>query len=205
MRTSRSAPISPTTCANRSRGVLRRLEAARSDTSTDGPQEVIDATIVDLESVLETFNALLRIGQIEAGARRAAFQALDLADITREVVDAFEPAAAEEGKALSARFEAPLPILGDRELLVQMIANLIDNALQAQPAGRPDRGGRFENRSRRRADGRRRRSGSRVRRTDQNFSALLSRRTGARRAGNRAWPCARRSDRRTARARVHGL
>jgi len=115
--------------------VLRRLEAAHRDPSTDGAQEAIDATIADLEGVLETFNALLRIGQIEAGARRAAFRTLDLADIAREVVDAFEPAAAEEGKALVARFETPLPILGDRELLVQMIANLIDNALRHNQPG----------------------------------------------------------------------
>jgi signal transduction histidine kinase len=115
--------------------VLRRLEAARGDPSTAEARETIDATILDLEGVLETFNALLRIGQIEAGARRAAFQALDLADITREVVDAFEPAAADEGKALVARLETPLPILGDRELLVQMIANLIDNALRHNAPG----------------------------------------------------------------------
>ena len=115
--------------------VLRRLEAARDDPSTDSAREAIGATIVDLEGVLETFNALLRIGQIEAGARRAAFRTLDLAEIARDVVDAFEPAAEEAGKALVQRFETPLPILGDRELLVQMIANLIDNALQHNRPG----------------------------------------------------------------------
>ncbi len=115
--------------------VLRRLEAARSDPSTDGARKAMGATIADLEGVLETFHALLRIGQIEAGARRAAFRSLDLAEITREVVDAFEPAAADEGKSLFARFEAELLILGDRELLVQMIANLIDNALRHNQPG----------------------------------------------------------------------
>ena len=115
--------------------VMRRLEAARSDFSTDGARETIDATLLDIEGVLETFNALLRIGQIDAGARRAAFRRLDLADVACEVVDAFEPAATEEGKTLIARFESPLPILGDRELLVQMIANLIDNALRHNRPG----------------------------------------------------------------------
>jgi signal transduction histidine kinase len=115
--------------------VLRRLEAARNESSTDGARETIDATIVDLEGVLETFNALLRIGQIEAGARRAAFRTLDLADIAREVIEAFEPAATEEGKTLIERFETPLPIMGDGELLVQMIANLIDNALRHNQPG----------------------------------------------------------------------
>lgn len=77
----------------------------------------------------------MRIGQIEAGARRAGFRTLDLTDIARDVVDAFDPAATEEGKALIARFETPLPIMGDRELLVQMIANLIDNALRHNRPG----------------------------------------------------------------------
>jgi signal transduction histidine kinase len=85
--------------------------------------------------VLETFNALLRIGQIEAGARRAAFKSLDLAEIAREVADAFRPAAEEEGKTLVARLESPLPMSGDRELLTQMIANLVDNALRHTRSG----------------------------------------------------------------------
>jgi signal transduction histidine kinase len=115
--------------------VLRRLEAARADAARAGAEEAIDATIADLEGVLDTFNALLRIGQVEAGARRAAFRPLDLAEVAREVVEAFAPAAEDEGKMLVARFPEPLPMSGDRELLVQMIANLIDNALRHTPAG----------------------------------------------------------------------
>jgi signal transduction histidine kinase len=115
--------------------VLRRLEEARADADGKGAKKAIDAAIADLEGVLDTFNALLRIGQVEAGARRAAFRPLDLADLAREVVEAFAPAAEEEGKTLVARLDAPLPISGDRELLVQMIANLIDNALRHTPTG----------------------------------------------------------------------
>ena len=85
--------------------------------------------------MLDTFNALLRIGQVEAGARRAAFRPLDLAEVAREVVEAFQPAAEEEGKTLLARLDAPLPMAGDKELLVQMIANLLDNALRHTPQG----------------------------------------------------------------------
>ena len=95
----------------------------------------IETAIADIEGVLETFNALLRIGQIEAGARRAAFRPLDLAEVAREVAEAFLPAAEEEGKAIVLRLDAPLPMSGDKELLVQMIANLLDNALRHTPAG----------------------------------------------------------------------
>ncbi len=95
----------------------------------------IETAIGEIEGVLETFNALLRIGQVEAGARRAAFRPLDLAEVAREVVEAFEPAAEGEGKTIVSRLDAPLPMPGDKELLVQMTANLIDNALRHTPAG----------------------------------------------------------------------
>ena len=82
--------------------MLRRLEAARDgDASPESVGAAIEAAIAEIEGVLETFNALLRIGQIEAGARRAAFRPLDLAEVAREVVEAFQPAAEEEGKTLA--------------------------------------------------------------------------------------------------------
>ena len=116
--------------------MLRRLEAARGDdASPDMARGAVETAIAEIEGVLETFNALLRIGQVEAGARRAAFRPLDLAEVAREVVEAFEPAAEEEGKAIVPHLDAHLPMSGDKELLVQMIANLIDNALRHTPAG----------------------------------------------------------------------
>ncbi len=116
--------------------ILRRLEAARrQEASSETVRRAIDAAIAEIEGVLETFSALLRIGQIEAGARRAAFQPLDLASIAREVVEAFQPAAEEKGKALIARLGEPLPMAGDKELLTQMTANLLDNALRHTPSG----------------------------------------------------------------------
>jgi signal transduction histidine kinase len=116
-------------------GVLRRLEVARDDLSSVAGRAAIGEAIGDVEGVLETFNALLRIGQIEAGARRAAFCPLDLAEVAREVAEAFAPAADDQGKTLVTRLDVPLPLAGDKELLVQMIANLIDNALGHTPAG----------------------------------------------------------------------
>ena len=113
--------------------MLRRLEGARDDASQESVGAAIEASIAEIEGVLETFNALLRIGQVEGGARRAAFRPLDLAEVAREVAEAFQPAAEEEGKTLLARLDAPLPAPGDKELIVQMIANLLDNALRHTP------------------------------------------------------------------------
>jgi signal transduction histidine kinase len=116
-------------------GVLRRLEAARDDLSSAAGRAAIGDAIGDVEGVLHTFNALLRIGQVEAGARRAAFRSLDLAEVAREVAEAFAPTAEDEGKALVTRLDVLLPLAGDKELLAQMIANLVDNALGHTPAG----------------------------------------------------------------------
>jgi K+-sensing histidine kinase KdpD len=113
----------------------RCLEAARDDLSSGAGRDTIGEAIGDVEGVLDTFNALLRIGQIEAGARRAAFRPLDLAEVAREVAEAFAPAAEDEGKTLVTHLDVLLPLAGDKELLVQMIANLIDNALRYTPAG----------------------------------------------------------------------
>jgi signal transduction histidine kinase len=116
--------------------ILRRLEAARrKDASAQAVRSAIETAISEIEGVLETFDALLRIGQVEAGARRAAFKPLDLAEIARDVVEAFQPAADEEAKALLSHLDAPLPMSGDKELLTQMIANLLDNALRHTPRG----------------------------------------------------------------------
>ncbi len=116
--------------------VLRRLEAARAQgTDSEVVRSAVKAAIAEIENLLETFNALLRIGQVEAGARRAGFKPLDLAEIAREVVEAFQPAAEDEGKTLALRLGDALPISGDKELLTQMIANLIDNALRHAPKG----------------------------------------------------------------------
>jgi signal transduction histidine kinase len=116
--------------------VLRRLEGARAQgADLEAVRSAVKAAIAEIENLLETFNALLRIGQVEAGARRAGFRPLDLAEVAREVVEAFQPAADDEGKTLALRLDEPLPILGDKELLTQMIANLIDNALRHAPRG----------------------------------------------------------------------
>jgi signal transduction histidine kinase len=117
-------------------GILRRLEAARrEDASSAAVRGAIDAAVAEIEGVFEMFSALLRIGQIEAGARLTAFQPIDLARIARDAVDTLQPAAEEQGKALVFRLRTELPMSGDRELLTQMIANLLDNALRHTPEG----------------------------------------------------------------------
>ena len=116
--------------------VLRRMEAAKDYAPGSASyREALDASIDDVHHILEIFNALLRIGQIEAGARRSAFRNVDLAAIARKVAEAFQPAAVDEGKTLDIRLDAALPLSGDEELLTQLVANLIDNAIRHTPPG----------------------------------------------------------------------
>jgi signal transduction histidine kinase len=116
--------------------VLRRLEAVRTGPpDLVGYEKAVEAALSDVNGILETFGALLRIGQIEAGTRRAGFRKVDLAAIALGVVEAFQPGAADEGKTLVFEHGAPLPMVGDRELLTQLTANLIDNSIRHTPPG----------------------------------------------------------------------
>jgi signal transduction histidine kinase len=85
----------------------------------------------------ETFDALLRIAQIEAGARRARFTDVDLNEILQTIAEIYADVAEDDGKSLSLaqRQETTDRIHGDRELLTQMFANLVENALRHCPSG----------------------------------------------------------------------
>ena len=85
----------------------------------------------------ETFDALLRIAQIEAGARRARFTDVDLGEILQTIAEIYADVAEDDGKSLSLAQlqETTDRIQGDRELLTQMFANLVENALRHCPSG----------------------------------------------------------------------
>jgi signal transduction histidine kinase len=115
----------------------QRLEAARTLTSPQARTEALDGALEDVDAILETFAALLRIAQIEGGSRRSAFRPVDLTAVARTVVEAFAPSAEEAGQVLSLESGGDLVVDGDRELLTQMLANLVENALRhAGPSAR---------------------------------------------------------------------
>jgi signal transduction histidine kinase len=118
-------------------GRLRQgLEDVRSkSTSTHDYERAVDRAIAEADGLLATFTALLRIAQVEAGVRRAAFREVDLSDVMRSVGEAYELSAEEGDRALKTVVADGVHIPGDRDLLVQMFANLIENALTHTPAG----------------------------------------------------------------------
>jgi signal transduction histidine kinase len=109
----------------------QRLELARARVATpEGYAAVMDQSIVELDAILETFQALLRIAQIEAGTRHAAFAEVDLDAIVFAVAETFAPVAEDSGHKLQASVEGSVMVHGDRGLLTQMAANLLENSIR---------------------------------------------------------------------------
>lgn len=111
-----------------------RLELARlQNPDPDQYRALIDETIAEADTLLSTFNALLRIAEIEAGNRRRAFAEIDLAALVRDAVELYEPVAQERRQTLTARIECDGRVVADSHLLSQTLANLIDNAIKYAP------------------------------------------------------------------------
>ena len=90
----------------------------------------LEKTIEELDALIKIFNALLLIARAEAGGDVGPFQLLDVGETARSVAELYEPIAEEEGVALTVRAEGRLTVQGNRELIGQAIANLVDNALK---------------------------------------------------------------------------
>lgn len=118
-------------------GHLRqRLEHAQLHARTLAEYETaVGAALGDIDCALDTFSALLRIAQIEAGTRRARFAVLELSAVLANIVEAYETVAEEEGRTLQGEIEGGVQVAGDRDLLLQMFANLVENAIHHTPPG----------------------------------------------------------------------
>jgi signal transduction histidine kinase len=90
----------------------------------------VDAAVADVDRVIRIFNALLRLAEIDTGARRSGFVRVDAAAVTAEVVEFYEPAAEQKGVAFSFTSNGDAAVAGDPVLLAQAVSNLIDNSLK---------------------------------------------------------------------------
>jgi signal transduction histidine kinase len=119
---------------------IARARARLEDATTHARGEAdlraaIERAQADLDGVTGVFQALLRIAEIEAGARRSAFAPFDLAPVLVDLADFYGAVAEEKGLALRADIPAALPAFGDREMIQQAVANLLDNAVKFSMPG----------------------------------------------------------------------
>ncbi|WP_424134797.1 ATP-binding protein [Roseomonas chloroacetimidivorans] len=107
---------------------------ARLEEALDGDAETmrraIEQGIADLDGMTRIFQAVLRITEAEAGARRAAFARLDLVPLLADAAELYEAIAEARGVVLETKLPDSLILTGDRDLLLQAVANLLDNAVK---------------------------------------------------------------------------
>jgi len=89
----------------------------------------VDAAQGHIATLLRTLDALLRLGEVEAGKRRDAFAAFNLSDLACEMAESFQPVFEDADKQLDVRTAPGVTVNGDRDLLTQMISNLLENTL----------------------------------------------------------------------------
>lgn len=108
-----------------------RVEASlREGGGDDAYREALERTIEEADDLIKTFNALLSIARLEAGAAGESMETVDIAGLVRDVGELYEPVADDEGFCLSLDADGTLSANGDRQLLGQALANLMDNALK---------------------------------------------------------------------------
>ena len=113
-----------------------RLERGREHARTLGElQTVADQAIVGLDQALAIVTALLRIAEIEHSRRLECFSEVALAPLLREVGDLYEPIAEDKRVALRVAAADDATVHGDRDLLFEAVANLVDNAVKFTPEG----------------------------------------------------------------------
>lgn len=117
---------------------ITRARARLEDAATHAgsPEQLrcaIDRAVLDLDGITNVFHALLRISEIEAGARRSAFVPLDLRPLLDDLHDLYGPVAEEGGLRLVLHAPDALPARGDRDLIQQAMTNLLDNAIKFSP------------------------------------------------------------------------
>ncbi|WP_374545494.1 sensor histidine kinase [Rhodoblastus sp.] len=105
-------------------------QALQLDDGEEGCRAALEQVIDEADGLIRIFNALLMIARAEAQSSRENFTDLDAAELASDMAELYEPAAEEKGVALQVEAPAPAPIRGQRELIGQALANLIDNALK---------------------------------------------------------------------------
>jgi signal transduction histidine kinase len=110
--------------------IHNKVEAARRQSlSADEAKQILDSTVLELDGLSNAFAALLRIAYIDAGTLRSGFKEFELSESMAALAEDFEPIAREGGKQLVANIAPGLHFFGDKRLIIQMVVNLLENAI----------------------------------------------------------------------------
>jgi len=114
----------------------RRLDMLReAGAGEESQRELLDQAIGEADGLLSTFKAMLRISEVESGSRRAGFKAVEMGELLNDLVEFYEPLCEAQGQQFTASLTASCPLHGDRDLLFQAFANVLDNAIKYTPPG----------------------------------------------------------------------
>ena len=108
----------------------RAEDALRTASSDEDYRAALQSTIDESDDLIRTFNALLLIARAESGGASTHMDSIDAAEIAHGVGELYEPLADEKGVTLKVAAEGPLAFVGNRELVTQALANLVDNAIK---------------------------------------------------------------------------
>jgi signal transduction histidine kinase len=97
--------------------------------------DALQDAVVDIDHLIGIFNALLRLAEIDSGARRSGFRIVELMDVVTEVAELYGPVMEEKGSPLAVKAAPGLAVSGDPFLLAQAVGNLVDNAVKYVAVG----------------------------------------------------------------------
>jgi signal transduction histidine kinase len=112
-----------------------RLEHLQNKDLDGEGRQIVDEVIAEADHLLQTFNALLRITRIESGGYNRNYAEIDLHALVADAVEFYEALALEKNQQLELDLAAGIVVVGDRDLLFQAIANLLDNAIKYTAVG----------------------------------------------------------------------
>lgn len=117
--------------------ICNQMEMIKLQSHSLSPDDISDhmnLLMHECNQLLNKFNALLRISNIESGKRHSDFKTLPLHQVLKDVIELYEPVALEKSCSL-VFIETPITTIGDKDLLFQAFANLVDNAIKYTPNG----------------------------------------------------------------------
>jgi signal transduction histidine kinase len=111
------------------------LEEAATGDDPDQMRQRVQTAIEDVDQLLATFSALLRIARIESGGHADRKETVSLARLIRDAIELYQVVADQQRIKITSDLPGETEIIGDRDLIFQLITNLIDNALKYTPDG----------------------------------------------------------------------